>query len=318
MNIDKDLPSDESVDEQWERPAPLPRPEQFHHIAPWKFLVMSVATFGLYEMYWCYRCWQYVERMGSRNIWPIARGIFCSIFFFFLAEEIDNGLRISRTFRSACLALLYIALIVISYLWDPYWMIALAAPLVMMPLVIDVDRLNRHWGVVGKRYSRFGFGHIAITLLGSALLLLATLQGSGLLPSTQVVDGSEVPSRVVKVLGQYELLAENESITYFYAAGYFSFLVDGNYFTENRVVSYWSESGEFYADEADYGSIASIEPHFSEDLYEYTEINVMRNDESEFILYVSAEEERDHLFVDELLARWKEVRQPSDAADDAL
>jgi hypothetical protein len=44
----------------------------------------------------------------------------------------------------------------------------------------------------------------------------------------------------------------------------------------------------------------------------------MRNDESEFILFVSAEEERDHLFIDELLARWKERRQPSDMADDAL
>ncbi len=107
MDVERVQPSDEAAYEHLEPPEPLPRPEQFHHIAPWKFLVMSVATFGLYEMYWCYRCWQYVERMHSRNIWPIARGILCSIFFFELAHEIDNSLRISRTFRSACLALLY-------------------------------------------------------------------------------------------------------------------------------------------------------------------------------------------------------------------
>jgi hypothetical protein len=250
MNANSDLPSDELVDEQWERTEPLPRTEQFHHVAPWKFLVMSLATFGLYEMYWCYRCWQYVERMGSRNIWPIARGLFCTIFFFFLAEEINNGLSISRTFRSVCLAFLYIALVAISYLEYPYWVMALATPLVMLPLVIDVDRLNREWGIVGSRYSRFGFGHIAIiTLVGGTLLLFAISTKFADGPSVQVLDGSEVPSHVVETLREYELLAE---------------------------------------------------------------------DESEFMLYVSAEEERDHLFVDELLARWEEGRQPSNMADDTL
>ncbi len=137
-------------------------------------------------------------------------------------------------------------------------------------------------------------------------------------PSTQVVDGSDVPSHVVEILREYELLAEDESIIYYYSGGMFSYLEDGNYFTENRVVSYVTDVDEFYAEEANYSSIADIDVNYSESLFYDSEVYITRNDESEYILYVSAEEERDHLFVDELLARWKEGRQPSDTADDTL
>ncbi|WP_444943126.1 hypothetical protein ACJJIK_14105 [Microbulbifer sp. ZKSA006] len=53
---------------------------QFYIVSPTKFWVMSLATVGLYSVYWFYRHWSEYRRISGEDMWPVMRAIF-SIFF---------------------------------------------------------------------------------------------------------------------------------------------------------------------------------------------------------------------------------------------
>src|SRR5690625_4658746 len=59
-----------------------PLPEVFfHHVAAWKFILLSLATLGLYELYWFYRGWSFVKRSEKSRIMPFWRTVFAPIWF---------------------------------------------------------------------------------------------------------------------------------------------------------------------------------------------------------------------------------------------
>lgn len=52
----------------------------FYIVSQAKFLLLYVATFGLYAIYWFYRHWSEHRHLTKAKIWPVPRSIF-SIFF---------------------------------------------------------------------------------------------------------------------------------------------------------------------------------------------------------------------------------------------
>ena len=65
----------EVTDAQTDSTAPPALPPLFHHVSPWKFVFMSVTTFGLYDLYWSYKCWWDLKLRRRPNIWPVWRTI---------------------------------------------------------------------------------------------------------------------------------------------------------------------------------------------------------------------------------------------------
>lgn len=84
------------------------------------------------------------------------------------------------------------------------------------------------------------FGVIMFSLVGMGLLTM-----TGTLPSTEVLPGSRLPSHQVETLLSERIIDEGEQVEYFYSAGLFSILEDGNLLTDQRVISYFkNEQGE--------------------------------------------------------------------------
>jgi len=52
---------------------------KYHHTAPLKFVILSMATLGIYELYWCYKCWCYIKGEGRKSIHSFWRAFFAPI-----------------------------------------------------------------------------------------------------------------------------------------------------------------------------------------------------------------------------------------------
>ena len=52
----------------------------FLRIPVWRLILLSILSFGVYEYYWIYKNWRYIEERDQLGIRPFWRGVF-SIFF---------------------------------------------------------------------------------------------------------------------------------------------------------------------------------------------------------------------------------------------
>lgn len=66
---------------------------EFYVVAPRKFLLLFVLTFGLYSIYWFYEHWALYKRYHGRKLWPVARAIFQIFFTHSLFRAFDERLR---------------------------------------------------------------------------------------------------------------------------------------------------------------------------------------------------------------------------------
>lgn len=150
---------------------------------------------------------------------------------------------------------------------------------------------------------KFIFSIIILSSVG--LTLMGKL---GFVPDTKVVPGSELSDGTLEDLMAKGLLVEGESIQYFYSEDLTSFVDYGNFFTEDRIVSYeLDESGEellIYT--ATYQEVSDIQFLDAESSLEdaYIEIYTGEEDPS-FYLVVSTEEDLDEVFFSELVKNWK-------------
>uniref|UniRef100_Q0HZB8 DUF4234 domain-containing protein n=1 Tax=Shewanella sp. (strain MR-7) TaxID=60481 RepID=Q0HZB8_SHESR len=87
------------------------------HVSLAKLIIMFVATFGLYQIYWFYKQWQALKEYYDLDAWPIARCIFTVFFthslFVYVNEYIKEDNRNYRWNHSA-LATVYVLLVVVS------------------------------------------------------------------------------------------------------------------------------------------------------------------------------------------------------------
>lgn len=69
----------------------------FYVVSTTKVALLSIATFGLYSVYWFWRHWTLHKLDKKRSLWPIPRAIFAIFFVHSLNQEIDLRLRRNGT-----------------------------------------------------------------------------------------------------------------------------------------------------------------------------------------------------------------------------
>jgi hypothetical protein len=74
--------------------APRVKSNEFYVVSARKFVLLFLATFGLYQIYWFYMHWARFRRVRQQqHVWPVARAIFPIFFTHSLTEEIDYTAR---------------------------------------------------------------------------------------------------------------------------------------------------------------------------------------------------------------------------------
>ena len=84
-------------------------------------------------------------------------------------------------------------------------------------------------------------------LLGTGVLILtfaisfALFSTFGVIPSTRVLSGAEVPSADIRLLQENGVIASDDRIDFFYAQGLTSVLESGNILTKKEVILYYTD-----------------------------------------------------------------------------
>lgn len=298
------------------------RPEftdtHFYPIAPWKFWFLSIVSIGIYDAYWMYRNWKAIKIKTNEEMMPIARGIFVIFWiyplFLSLRQDSEDRFQTNKVLASWLAGLIAIMYFIFylsgSFIDDiTYWVLFLSSPLLFFPFINYINNCNKIDPAALIFNTKWRFRQVLTAILFTPILLMIIVSETPLLPSDSVIKQSQIMQHDLRYFYRQRLIPANEKIHYFYSDAYFDVRDDGNGFTDKRVFSYWQDDDDgFQKEVVTFDAIANIEVQFSDDEYENTIITITRNDETDFMLFVSTIDEGDQLFVKELKKRWKKKR----------
>lgn len=148
----------------------------------WVFCLLSFFTFGLYTIYWFYKCWCFFEESYEWDIYPVWRAIF-TIFFTHSLLETINDLAIEKGHsgisRINTYATGYVVVAIVQRLLDQTIPTSLALlPLLLMPflfLVPTVKQLNYLYEKAhpNEYQPAFSPGELIALSLGGLVMILA-------------------------------------------------------------------------------------------------------------------------------------------------
>lgn len=119
----------------------------FFSVSLLKLTVLSLCTFGIYELYWFYRNWKLKKARDNSDISPFWRAFFGIIFCYQIFTHIrDEGASrgIQPPLAAGVLAAGWILLTLTWRLPDPYSLITFAAVAFLLPVQDYVNRINAH------------------------------------------------------------------------------------------------------------------------------------------------------------------------------
>ncbi|MEE8112441.1 MAG: hypothetical protein V3T54_06880 [Acidobacteriota bacterium] len=169
-----------------------------------------------------------------------------------------------------------------------------------------IQARSGHSPKTGKKW--FFWVSVPIGLLLLVFLSVGVLVELGVIPDSAAVPGNRLSPRNFRTLLGNDLVLPGETILYFYSNGMFSILEDGNFFTEDRVVSYERWEGSLISQSASFEEISEIDADFGEGILENSTIRVATRDGGEFILLVSPEGDGDKAFFQLLRQQWRKKK----------
>ncbi|HEV7405061.1 MAG TPA: DUF4339 domain-containing protein [Chthoniobacteraceae bacterium] len=150
----------------------------FLYIPTSRLIVMSIVSLGLYEAYWIYRNWRYLNERDGLMIQPFWRGIFGVFFIHSLLTRIKNDRETnqfaSATFSPGWLGTGWIALMLVGRIMDnsPDAAVNLAGLVISAPTFCFLLPAQKYINAVNEAsglqpsYYRFSGGHITCLVIG--------------------------------------------------------------------------------------------------------------------------------------------------------
>lgn len=116
--------------------------EEQYLISQKKFIILSVATLGVYCTWWTYKAWRFFQQKEKTDIMPALRALTNVFFLISLLNKIRsyaNEKGYGTTYSSV---LLYVGFLLVSLLVqlpDPYWLLAIGS---FVFLIAPFEALN--------------------------------------------------------------------------------------------------------------------------------------------------------------------------------
>ncbi len=179
----------------------LKPPVTYFTAAPWKLVLMSLCTSGLYEFYWFFWNWKIYRKRTGKFIMPGWRAVFSPLWAYSMFSDICDMAGTSKvrtTFNPGMLALAYICIFATDFLPSPLDYISYATfiPLIIAnELAAAVSRANDPAYVENNRLSIgnliaivLGLGYIAANI---ALGHMMQGQGGGMSSMQEILKMSQ-------------------------------------------------------------------------------------------------------------------------------
>ncbi|MEG3987653.1 hypothetical protein QUA13_10975 [Microcoleus sp. S28C3] len=148
----------------------------FFPVSRLKLFVMSLVTFGLYQIFWFYKNWQLFKAATGSNISPFWRAVFNGIFCYSLITKIRNRAKlrgIDADFSPFLLTLAWFGLALCARLPKPYLLVSFFSVIVLLPVQEIVNELNCLAAPNHNPNSRFSVWNILTIAVGGSLTVLA-------------------------------------------------------------------------------------------------------------------------------------------------
>jgi len=142
----------------------------------WQYVLLSIFTFALYDLYWFYRNWRQLRDQENWDISPGWRlvGLLIPILNLILLYDLFKHIR-DYAAAENCEGLFspwwtfvgWIFFNALNYLQDPYWIFAFLS---VWPIGVIQNVLNTYWGKKQpklKMRTELSYGQIVILVLGA-------------------------------------------------------------------------------------------------------------------------------------------------------
>ena len=160
-----------------------------------KLVVMSLCTFGVYELYWCYKQWDAVRRREGETLSPFWRAFFAPLWGFSLFPEIQRLTAkhgVPATWSANGLAVAFLLLGAAWRLPDPYWLVSLLSFVPLLFVQRSVSALNAAVAPEADRNDRYSGLNVVAIVVGGIVLVAAIW--ATLFPGS---EGVESPRQLV-------------------------------------------------------------------------------------------------------------------------
>jgi hypothetical protein len=143
-----------------------------------KFIVLSICSIGIYDLYWFYKNWQLVRAREQSDILPFWRAFFGIFFCYAMFKEVrDYDLQTGST-KELPAGALAIGWIVTNLLWrlpDPYCLICALSFSFVIPIQIVANRVNEVVAPGHDRNSRYTAANWTTVAVGGVVQVLIVL-----------------------------------------------------------------------------------------------------------------------------------------------
>jgi hypothetical protein len=149
--------------------------EGYFTVGAIKFSLMSLTTFGMYEVYWFYRNWQVIKGREGPGLSPIGRAIFAPLWAISMGRRFNEQAQAEGISLALPVISLGVAYFILTALWrlpDPYWLISALAFVPLLPFEFAARRLNGRGQLAAPTFGRFSGWNIAWLVIGTLLLAL--------------------------------------------------------------------------------------------------------------------------------------------------
>lgn len=126
----------------------------FFAVSPFKLVLMSICTLGLYQVYWFYKHWALIRERSEPHIIPWGRAIFgvfwCYSCFKSIRED-ERRLGVAPALPAGPLTIFWIVVTLTSRLPPPYVLICFLSPLPLVQVQRHINHIN---GLVAPDHDR--------------------------------------------------------------------------------------------------------------------------------------------------------------------
>ncbi|ACJ27449.1 Conserved hypothetical protein [Shewanella piezotolerans WP3] len=296
---------------------------QFYPVSLVKFFVLSVFSLGLYSAYWSYKNWQYIKYEKDRpDIWPVARAVFSPFWYYplYLWLEIDRDQRKPHPYLIPAWSavILFVGYLIYNGVsWETDWgnWDYLIPFIVFAPLVMYVNKINKQNNEAYLANSQWHARNWVFMACMLPLLMYAAAQDFGLTAQDDIIKGENLWSHDIDFMQQNKVFTEMEMPILFYSDDWLSNRADGNGFTPETVFSYWVENDELQVASSPLKDVADIEVDYADsgEESEVTEVTIHVEGGDEFVLYATSTDEKDKVFVKQLMQQWQSQRDDKTA-----
>jgi hypothetical protein len=143
-----------------------------------KLALMSICTFGIYELWWFYKNWCRIKQREESDISPAWRAVFAPIWAYACFARLRTTARtisVPVILPAGPLAIIWIISANLWRLPHPFSLLCMFSFVWLFPAQIAANRINSVEMPEHDPNVTFGKWEIAILVLGSICFLLATI-----------------------------------------------------------------------------------------------------------------------------------------------